>query len=327
MNNSLIPIFLLVVYVLIQSIIFQGSIITIFQAVAMVVFLFFASQIGLTEAESFYNEGRYKSLAKILLFLLPFFLISFVNWSPFRQPGLFMNPNITSHLAVMLSPFVLLGLDQKKYKVLLVGILLVILLATASRSATLAFALGLLSYIVVAQFPRSGFLALLLLLGSVLLASIYSVDIATWFSTRFAELVSSSDSRLLNTGYNARDILLEISINRFKEKPLLGVGFDGTKIILEGHELGTHNGLVETLLKLGIIGTTIFVAFFLSMIWMTSKHNKIFKPATVMSLTAILSLSTNSSTFLILNYLFIYSVFLVYLGYGAKEADRVATSI
>lgn len=327
MNNSLILVFMLIGYVLIQSMIFQGSIITIFQSIAMVVFLFFVSQIALTEGDEFYRKGQYKSLSKMLLFLLPFFMISFTQWSPFRQPGLFMNPNITSHLAIMILPFVLLGLDRTRYKVLAAVIVLGILLITASRSATLAFALSLLAYMLMTRFPKSGFLGVFSLLGGILLFSIYSVDVATWVSAQFTELVSSSDSRLLNTGYNARDVLLEISINRFKAQPLLGVGFDGTKIILDGHELGTHNGLVETLLKFGIIGTSIFVAFFLSMIWMTAKQASMFKPVTVMSLAAILSLSTNSSTFFVLNYLFIYSVLLVYLGYRLRYIDRLEAPV
>lgn len=327
LDKSLILVLLLVVYVLIQSLIFQGSIITIFQSVAMVIFLFFTSQIALTEGEAFYKREQYKSLSKILLVLLPFFLISFTNWSPFRQPGLFRNPNITSHLAVMILPFVLLGLNTKKLKFLAIFIVLLVLLVTASRSATLSFALSLLAYALISKFPKSGFLSLFLVLGSILVFSVYSVDIATWVAGSFVELVSSSDSRLLNTGYNARDVLLEISINRFKEQPLLGVGFDGTKIILDGHELGTHNGLIETLLKLGIIGSSVFTAFCLYLIWMTSKHNPIFKPISVMSLAAIFSLSTNSSTFLLLNYLFIYSVLLAYLGYRVRNEDSLTASI
>lgn len=325
-NNSLIFVFLLIAYVLIQGLIFQSSFITLFQSGAMVAFLFFISQIALIEGKNFYYQQQYKTLAKTLLILLPFFLISFNQWSPFRQPGLFRNPNITSHLAVMILPFVLLGLSQRKYKYLAIVIVLAVLLVTASRSATLAFALSLLAYAVITRLPKTGFPGLFLLLGSILLASIYSVDIATWVSGRFTELVSSSDSRLLDTGYNARDVLLEISVNRFKEQPVLGVGFDGTKIILDGHELGTHNGLVETLLKLGLIGTSIFTAFFLYLVWMTSKHNSIFKPVTAMSFAAILSLSTNSSTFLVLNYLFIYSVLLAYLGYSVRNANGLKAS-
>lgn len=317
-NKSLIAIFSLVFFVVIQSIIFQGSMLTIVQSIALVLFLFFTSQIALAEGKSFYHKEQYKTLSKILLILLPFFLVSFTRWSDFRQPGLFMNPNITSHLAVMLSPFILLGLDRKKYKFLAVILVAIITVVTASRSATLAFILSLLSYIFVTKFPRSNFFTLFLLLATVLGISIYSVEIADWASGMFTGLASSSDSRLLDTGYNGRDILMQLALERFQSQPVLGLGFDGVKFEFGSRELGTHNGLIETLIKFGIIGAFIFALFCLSLIWMTSKHNARFKAATIMALAAIFSLSTNSSTFFVLNYLFIYPVLLVYLGYRVQ---------
>ncbi len=300
----------------------------IVQSIALVLFLFFTSQIALAEGKSFYHKEQYKTLSKILLILLPFFLVSFTRWSDFRQPGLFMNPNITSHLAVMLLPFILLGLDRKKYKFLAVMLVALITVITASRSATLAFILSLLSYIFVTKFPRSNFFTLFLLLATVLGISIYSVEIADWVAGHVSGLASSSDSRLLDTGYNGRDVLMQLALERFQSQPIIGLGFDGVKFDRGGgRELGTHNGLIETLIKFGIIGTVIFALFCLSLIWMTSKHNPRFKAVTVMSLAAIFSLSTNSSTFFVLNYLFIYSVILVYLGYRAQDENEKELSV
>lgn len=319
MNKSLIAIFFLVLFVVIQSIIFQGSLLIIVQSIALVLFLFFTSQIALAEGKSFYYKEQYKTLSKTLLILLPFFLISFNSWSDFRQPGLFRNPNITSHLSVMILPFIFLGLDQKKYKALAVIIVIFITAITASRSAVLAFSLGLLTYVFVTIFPKSNFFTLLVLLLFVLGISIYSVEIAEWVSGSFSGLASSSDSRLLDTGYNGRDVLMQLALERFKNQPMLGLGFDGVKFDFGGHELSAHNGLVEILMKFGIIGTFIFTLFCLSLIWMTSKHNARFKAATIMSLATIFSLSTNSSTFFVLNYLAIYPILLVYLGYRVKD--------
>ncbi|MGM8909328.1 O-antigen ligase family protein [Psychrobacter sp. 1U1] len=318
MNKSLIAIFFLVLFVVIQSIIFQDSLLIIVQSIALVLFLFFSSQIALAEGRSFYYKEQYKTLSKTLLILLPFFLISFNSWSDLRQPGLFRNPNITSHLSVMILPFIFLGLDQKKYKALAVIIVIFITAITASRSAVLAFSLGLLTYVFVSIFPKSNFFTLLVLLLSVLGISIYSVEIAEWASGSFSGLASSSDSRLLDTGYNGRDVLMQLALERFKSQPMLGLGFDGVKFDFDGHELSAHNGLVEILMKFGIIGTFIFTLFCLSLTWMTSKHNARFKAATIMSLATIFSLSTNSSTFFVLNYLAIYPILLVYLGYRVQ---------
>ncbi|MEN2751561.1 O-antigen ligase family protein [Psychrobacter sp. FBL11] len=328
MNKSLIIISLLVVFVVIQNIIFQGSLLIVVQSIALVLFLFFTSQIALAEGKSFYHKEQYKTLSKILLVLLPFFLISLNSWSDFRQPGLFRNPNITSHLSVMILPFILLGLDQKRYKVFAVIIVVLITTITASRSSVLAFSLGLLTYIFVTIFPKSNFFTLFVLLASVLGISIYSVEIAEWVSGNFSSLVSSSDSRLLDTGYNGRDVLMQLALERFESQPIIGLGFDGVKFDSgSGHVLGTHNGLIETLIKFGIIGAFIFSLFCSSLIWMTSKHIPRFKAATIMSLATIFSLSTNSSTFFVLNYLFIYSLLLVYLGYRVQDSNENELSI
>lgn len=321
LNKSLIVVFLLVVYILIQNLILQDSVITIFQAIVTVVFLFFTSQIALTEGRDFYYKEQYKSLATMLLILLPLFLISFTDWSDFRKPGLFMNPNITSHLSVMLLPFILLGMDKTRYRLLAIILVLVIVSITASRSATMALILSLLAYALVTKLPKGTFISLTLIIAAVLYISIYAVETAEWIFNHFTELANVSNSRLLDTGYNGRDVLMQIAIDRFESQPILGLGFDSTKIQVGGNELGTHNGLIEILLKFGIIGASIFTALCLSLIWLTSKHNKKFKAATVMSLAAIFSLSTNSSTFFVLNYLFIYPIILVYLGYKVKSEN------
>jgi len=317
-NKSIVIITTLVAYILIQNIFLQDSILTIFQALTMTVFLFFASQIGLLEADSFFYKEKYKKLSKALLFLLPFFFISFGSWSDFRKPGLFMNPNITSHLSMMLLPFILLGLDRKRYKIIAIGLVLALITITASRSALMALVLSLLAYLVTIRFPKINFLSLTIIISSVISISIYAVEIAIWIFKNLSSITGASNSRLLYTGYNGRDILLEYAINRFETQPMLGLGFDSTKFNLDGNVLGTHNGLIEILLKFGIIGSIIFIIFCLNLIWMVSKHNAKFKPVAMMSLCAIFSLSTNSSTFFVLNYLFIYVVILVFVGYKLR---------
>lgn len=318
-NKSIIIIAALIAYIFIQNIFIQDSIFTIFQAVVMTGFLFLASQIALLEADDFVKKERYKILSKILLVLLPFFFISFGDWSDFRKPGIFMNPNITSHLSLMLLPFILLGLDKKIYKILAITIVLALTIITASRSALLALVLSLLAYFLVIKFPKINFLTLTLTMLLAIVISIYAVETAIWIFSNISYLLGGSSSRLLYTGYNGRDVLLEYAINRFETQPILGLGFDATKFNLDGHILGTHNGLIEILLKFGIIGTVIFIIFCLNLIWMASKNNNKFKPVAIMSLCAIFSLSTNSSTFFVLNYLFIYVIILVFVGYRIKN--------
>lgn len=314
-NKSLFIVFLIFIYILVQNLILEGDEISIIQALVMTSFLFITSQIALAEGVSYSKNEKYKLLSCILLIFLPLFLISFTEWNSLRKPGLFMNPNITSHLAVMLLPIVMLGLNSKTYKFLAFFLVFVISIVTASRSAMMALVLGMLSYVLVSRYPRLGAYSLLFILSFAVVFSIYSVDIAVWIFNKFSSLLGGTNSRLLYTGYNGRDVLMEYALNRFEKQPILGLGFDGTKFEVGGTVKGTHNGLMELLLKFGILGTVIFLIFILNLVWMTSKHNSNFKAVTMMSLTLILSLATNSSTFFVLNYLFIYTLLLVYLGF------------
>ncbi|WP_446089707.1 O-antigen ligase family protein [Acinetobacter sp. 1124_18A] len=227
-----------------------------------------------------------------------------------------MNPNITAHMAVMLLPFIMLGIRTFKFRLLAVLIALAISIVTASRSATMALALSVGVFALFSFFPRLRFVSVLIVVLAATLISAYGVDIV---SAVIAKYSITGDSRLLYTGYNSRDILMQIAVERFKGQPWFGLGFDGAKFELDGHELGTHNGLLDLLLRFGIIGTSIFAIFMLYLGFMVSRQKKPFKPVSAMALVAIMSLSTNSSTFFVFNYLFLYVVVLIYVGYFNRK--------
>lgn len=311
-------IFALIFYVLIQNLYLGKSWIVVIQSIAMPILLLMTVQLAQINSLYFYESKDYKKLAKILFCLLPFFAVSLNVWSDTRSAGLFMNPNITAHMALMLSPFILLGLKTKKMKALLLLLVSLLIAITASRSGLLAFLLSVSSYIFVSYFKNIKFVFLTVLIAATTLISIYGVDIAVWL---FSEVISkeNSSSRLLYTGYNGRDILMDHALERFSSQPWFGLGFDGAKFELDGHELGTHNGMLDLLLRLGIIGTALFSLFSICLVYMASKANIAIKPVVVMSLVAIFSLSTNSSTFFVFNYLFLYAVILTYVGYINKK--------
>lgn len=321
-NVSIIILLLLILYIIVQSLVLQDDNLVIAQALTVTSLLFFCSQIALSERKSFYYQNKFKGLSKILLFTLPFFLISFTDWSATRQPGLFNNPNITGHLSVILLPFALLGLPGKRLKYISIFIVLLIVLSTASRSSLMALLLGLTTYLLVYKFQKLSFLALTSIIAIVVLISMYAVEIAVSIFNKFSSLLSGVDSRLLYLSYNGRDKIFDYALSRFETQPWFGLGFGGTKFDLDGHILGTHNGYIELLLKFGILGTTLFFLYSISLLWMTSKHNTKYKASTMMSLAAISSLSTNSSTFFVLNYLFIYCVMLVSIGYKVSSTSK-----
>lgn len=311
-------IFALIFYVLIQNLYLGEEWMVIVQSIAMPMLLLMAIQLAQLNASYFYDSDLHKKLAKLLFFLLPFFAISFNSWSDTRSAGIFMNPNITAHMAVMLSPFVLLGLGTRKMKFLLILLIFAIVSITASRSGLLSFFLASASYILVSYFRNIKFIWVVILVSLTTLISMYGVDIALWFFSEIIPLIGKTESRLLYLGYNGRDVLVEQALQRFYAQPWFGLGFDGAKFEIDGHELGTHNGMLDLLLRLGIIGTTLFAFFSICLCYMASKAEKNIKPAVVMSLVAIFSLSTNSSTFFVFNYLFLYAVILTYIGYCKK---------
>lgn len=316
LNFGLVVLLTLLLYALLQSLVLQDDWIVIAQSIGMVLILLLTTQIAQLNAVQFYDHNRMNRLARKLLIIYPFFCVSFNAWSDTRSAGLFMNPNITAHMAVMLLPFIMLGIRTFKFRLLAVFIAFAISIVTASRSATMALALSIGAFALFSFFPRLRFISILLVVLSATLISAYGVDIV---SAVIAKYSITGDSRLLYTGYNSRDILMQIAIERFKGQPWFGLGFDGAKFELDGHELGTHNGLLDLLLRFGIIGTSIFAIFMLYLGFMISRQKKPFKPVSAMAIVAIMSLSTNSSTFFVFNYLFLYVVVLIYVGYFNRK--------
>ncbi|MGY3822779.1 O-antigen ligase family protein [Acinetobacter haemolyticus] len=310
----------LLFYVLIQNLLLQEDWIVIAQAVTMVTIVFFTTQIAQSLGAYFYESKEHENLSKFLFFLLPFFCVSFMSWTETRQAGLFMNPNITGHLSVMLLPFILLGLKKKKFIILAIMIAFVVAIITASRSTLMALLLSCAGYIFVSMFPRIRFPIVFLIVLTTTLLSMYAVDFAVWLLKDVLNLVDKYDSRFLYLGYNGRDILMEQALERFSHQPVLGLGFDGAKFEIDGHALGTHNGLLDLLLRLGYAGSALFAIFSIVLIKIASNLKQPFKAASIMALIAIFSLSTNSSTFFVFNYLFLYVLILICAGQKALKS-------
>ena len=165
-GKVLLVIAVLLFYVLIQNLLLQEDWLVIGQSVIMVSLLFIVTQIAQYSATDFYQSNQYIKLSKFLFFLLPFFCVSFLSWTETRQAGLFMNPNITGHLSVMILPYILLGLKSKKAISLAMAIALIVALITASRSTLMALLLSCGGYIFIRLYPRVKFPIVLLLVLS-----------------------------------------------------------------------------------------------------------------------------------------------------------------
>ena len=304
---------LLITYVVIQSFLLQEiiSLLYFLQAIISVVLYFiFYSYCSVLLRQGV--ELNFHKLTKYITFFLPFFLISFQSWSLTRSAGLLGNPNITAHVFIMLTPFCLLIPHKIRYYILLLSIVLLGLIMFASRSAFMAFILGIVVYFTSLYFDRVKykFSLYLFFLALVIYLSYDAVNIAIQVMSKYNYLFSNVDSRLLYLSYNGRDLIYDMALERLKGHELFGLGFEGAKFESEmGHILSTHNGFLELFIRIGYIGTIIFSALLILMIYNISKtKNKYFRGAALMGFVIILSLATNSSTFFVFNYLFYYII-------------------
>lgn len=307
--------FFLVLYVIVQGVLLQKEIdiLVFIQALISVLLYYLFSSYNCNVIESGLKVDFHK-IAEYITYSLPFFYISFQDWSLTRSAGLLGNPNITAHVFIMLTPFCLFVSHKIRYYILLIGIVFVGLVMFASRSALLAFLFGLVTYFVTISFKRTRFRFpfYLILLGLVIYLSFNAVDIAAQTMANYGYFFSDVDSRLTYLSYNGRDMLHDLALERLKGNELIGLGFDGAKFETDsGHILSTHNGFLEIFLRLGYIGSAIYLGLLIYMIYNISKaSNKYFRGAALMGFAIFLSLSTNSSTFFVFNYLFYYIIFM-----------------
>lgn len=264
-------------------------------------------------------ESQLASLSKILLIIIPFFLVTFRFWSDTRLAGVFSNPNITAHTAIMLFPIAVLRLTEKRF-LLLLGIILLIVILTVSRSALLALLLGIGIYILITKTKiKINFLFICFWTCIVLVLSWYIVDIAFYLYSYISGFYTSQDTRLLYMRYNGRDILFEMALERFHSSPFWGLGFQGAKFQIEDHTLGSHNGALDLLLRIGIFGSSLFIILFLNILRNISLVvSRKEKAAVLAGLTVLLSLATNSSVFLVFNYYFFYFLIIYCISQNPK---------
>lgn len=314
----------LFIYLLIQNIVLQTELLFVFQSFLMVLLLFFTTQFATFNAINFLASKQPIYLSKILLLFYPFLAFSFTSWSRTSDPGLFMNPNTTGHISIILIPFLLLGfINKKKFIILIWLISLYIITVLESRSTLLAWLLCLLSYLIVLKFPKINFFLITILVCICTLTSMYAIDFAIWLLHDVFNLLGQYDTRFLYLGYNGRDVIWESALDRFYDEPYFGLGFGGSKFEVDGHKFDTHNGFLEILLRLGLIGTILFSIYSVNLSYMISKSNESIKPILVVSLVAIMSLATNSATFFVFNYLFLYVNILIYAAFILNKRIRV----
>ncbi len=318
--HLLFTFFLMICYKLLQYLFIEDPIdLMVYEISFLVIFImltFYAlSDLAVVKIRNTYA----KSLAFFIIYLL--FFVSYQDWSLTRISGIFSNPNITAHTAVMVFPFAMLFL-KKKSMLLLYFILLALLLATASRSSLLAVLCMSIAFIACKTRPfNNSCLIMLAVLCSLTLFSWHAADLIS----ESAELVSKaldSHSRVFYTDDNGRDNLKEIAWQRFNNSPYFGVGSQLSKIKIGDEDFSVHNGYIELLLRYGLLGIIFLVTLFLQLFTAIMKQSNFYKTVSFVSLTGLLSLGTSSSIFFVLNYYFIWSFILILYCYRTSKHEQ-----
>lgn len=306
-------------YPLFQFIILQGDLLSTMQAVTVIASLFLIQNFVVHQK---FDAKKLNTLATLLTIVMFGFYYNVVAWNE-RSAGLFGNPNTTAYMAVTLLPIVLMFSNSKLIKrVCSLNVLSVVIL-TGSRGALLALIFGTVSYYLVKKYKLK-FLGTVLLSILAIILSSYIIDIANYIIFNTLPLNSYNElrdnTRLLRLDSNSREDIYLMATEKFfsSNTELIGLGFENAKFKIgagNASHAGTHNSYLEVLLRLGFIGLFLFICY---LIFIVSKISRIknlkFRGLASMQLIVILSLATNASLFLVLNYYFFYLIIIVESG-------------
>lgn len=193
-----------------------------------------------------------------------------------RYQGVFQNPNTLAGLAALcFYPAVHIYMNSRR-KIFLFGpiVLILALILAGSRSSTLAIVLAGLLVLVLSVLRNVSRLNKMM---PPLFAFMY-VGIVSYLFFRAKGWASSDEStinalpRQLNfavsdTLFNGREELWLLGLDLFKERPLLGYGFNGTRTVVKDliengfyfvEVAQLHNSYLEILVDLGAVGAVFY---------------------------------------------------------------------
>lgn len=309
LNATVKSLLLLLIFVLFQGIYLELDIIRYFQPVTLIIlYVLFILTI--------YKYGVNVKFPRYLVWLIvlayPLFLFPIETMGSNRLVGLFGNPNRTAFMSLFIFPFILFLKPSKIIRFISYFFFIIVLLLTASRGVFLAFLLGTITQALALKINKGFYFKSLVLLVTVFVCSLFIVDIASYL-LELSGIVS--DSRLFSTTYNGRDILKEMALDEFYKHPIIGNGFSvGTYELDNGIILKSHNGYMDILSRLGLIGLVLSILFVLSLIYDISKiFNRYNRSIALMVMAILLSITTNDSVFLSVNYFFFMSLYVIFL--------------
>lgn len=198
----------------------------------------------------------------------------YVAWfqrSSFKFFGVYKDPNYTMAYVIPAIMILLCKTIVRKKKLVNILLLLVMfaaVIATGSRSALVSLAIAVLAALL---FINISPLTRIKIFASVLLLSIVALVVLL---TALPEHVRV---RLFSLDGSGRMELWMASLKVFEELPLLGGGM-GAASQLSISEIGnnSHNVYIDILCNSGIIGSALFIGFFVKNCCLSQKQNRFF---------------------------------------------------
>ena len=316
-NNTVNSLFILLVYSILQGFLLQVELVRMFQPIALLLLYILLINTVCQIRHLFVYQNL------ILTLIVISFLGFFLPWSFMgdnRLIGLFGNPNRTAFMALFVFMYILLLRPKGFIKIASYVLFTLIIILTTSRGVVMALFLAFFAGYLINKAKHHIYIISLLLIGSVLLISLFAVDILSYLIECFGLV---SDSRLLSASYNGRDFIWEQAMMDFKESPIIGKGFVvGTYESEGGLQLNFHNGFINILSRMGLLGMFLSIVFLLSLLYDISHISDTYnRSIAVMTVALIISLSTNDSLFMSLSYFFYMGLFIIFLSF--KKIIRI----
>ncbi|GEM_PF-5139683 len=235
-----------------------------------------------------------------------------------RVYGTFGNPNFLAVFLITTLPFLVLALSKKRHLVMtalfwiFLGITLVTLFLTGSRSAWIAVIMGFLLWGVLKAIKKQGFAMLAV---TVLLVVLGIGGIILQQSNPIPSLERLSVKSENLTSLKTRLSLWKAGTQLFLSRPLTGFGQDAIKNNIEPYLPDrlkandvfyidrTHSELIDILVTRGFFSFIGYVGFFLTILWKSIRRfalekslDEYFSAATIALFTLLLFQSVNFST-------------------------------
>lgn len=250
---------------------------------------------------SFYSDkiSRISFVGFILLYLMSLYLI-ILNITTVIEAQLGEETAITNLIYWCLCPLPILLLSKKRWvTAITIGITLVIVILTGKRSALIAIAFIVLTYII---NTMKGQFSIKKIIGVVLLIASLFFVINTYFENTFIGIIERMDSMKDDQGSGRiplyKDVFDVMKDNDFIDW-LLGRGYGS--IILTRHT-NAHNDALQMLFEYGVVGLVVYglmIFYILKRLLVLRKQNSVYYIgyASSVIITVMLGLVSNLIVF------------------------------